>query len=130
MTVLLDTSVLIDVLNDRAGSREFLRELAKRNIPLASCAITVAEVYAGMRPKEARVTERLLATLNYFDTTPAIAKRGGELRAEWAKKGRTLGLPDTLIAAVALEYGLALATNNIKDFPMPELQLLPPLRPH
>jgi predicted nucleic acid-binding protein len=33
-------------------------------------------------------------------------------------------MPDALIAAVAIENGLTLATDNPKHFPMPELKRL------
>ncbi len=97
---------------------------------LASCAITIAEVYAGMRPGEARETEESLRGLEYFPTSEFTAQLGGTLRATWARKGRTIALTDTLIAAVALENNLAIATDNVKDFPMPELKILTPPRPH
>ncbi len=54
-----------------------------------------------------------------------IAEIGARILNEWARKGRTLTLMDTLTAAVALEHNLALATDNRKDFPMPDLQLFP-----
>lgn len=125
MTVLLDTSVLIDVLNDLRGRRELLHKLVTDGHKLACCAITVAEVYAGMRPREARATEEFLSTLGYFETDRHTAQRAGLLKFTWARKGHTLGLPDVLVAAVALQHGLVLATGNERHFPMPELKLLP-----
>jgi predicted nucleic acid-binding protein len=47
----------------------------------------------------------------------------GKLKSHWAKRGRTLTLADTVIAAIAIEERCALLTDNRKDFPMPELQL-------
>jgi predicted nucleic acid-binding protein len=130
MTILLDTNVLIDVLNGRKGRREFLRELALRNDRFACCAVTVAEVYAGMRPTEARDTEELMESLDYFDLSSGAARRAGLLKGVWARKGVTLELPDVLIAMVAIEHDLALATGNRKHYPMPELHLIPlPERP-
>jgi predicted nucleic acid-binding protein len=84
----------------------------------------VAEVYAMMRPHEKSATEELLGGLEYFETPRKAAERAGRLKAVWARKGHTLGLPDALIAAVALENSLALATDNRKHFPMPELKLM------
>ncbi len=130
MTVLVDTNLLIDALNGRRGRREFLGELVAQGHELASCAITIAEVYAGMRPNEARKTEAWLADTEYYETQRSTAKLGGELKYNWARKGHTLFLVDTLIAAVAIENGLTLATDNVKDFPMPELKILTPPRPH
>jgi predicted nucleic acid-binding protein len=124
MTILLDTSVLIDVLNRRNGRREFLRESVSRNDRFACCAVTVAEIYAGMRTTEARDTEELLNSLEYFDLGRGAAMRAGLLKGIWARKGVTLELPDVLIAAVAIEHDLAFATDNRKHYPMPELRLI------
>ena len=125
MIVILDTSVLIDLLNGRRQRMTFVRNLLQQGHRLASCAVTVAEVYAGMLPAEAAATDELLGGLEYFHTSRITAQRAGRLKAFWARKGHTLGLPDVLIAAVALEHGLTLATDNGKHFPMPELKLLP-----
>ena len=46
----------------------------------------------------------------------AEAQLAARLRAEARKRGRTLHLPDALIAATAKENGLTLATRNISDF--------------
>jgi predicted nucleic acid-binding protein len=125
MTILLDTGVVIGILNRRGGRSEFFRQLLHEGHTFASCAITVAEVYAGMRPHEKSATEELLAGLEYIETFRTTAERAGRLKGTWSRKGRALGLPDALIAAVALENGLTLATDNRKHFPMPELKLLP-----
>jgi predicted nucleic acid-binding protein len=130
MIVLLDTNILIDILNNRWDRRAYFTQLTEDGVTFASCAVTVAEIYAGMRPKEAGITAELLESLDYYETTASAAKLGGELVATWAKKGRTLSLTDTLIAAVAMEHGLAIATDNVKDFPMPELQLVAVPRPN
>jgi predicted nucleic acid-binding protein len=68
--------------------------------------------------------------MEYLETRESTAKLGGELKYNWAKKGYALSLTDTLIAAVAIENGFAIATDNVKDFPMPELRLLTPPRAH
>lgn len=124
MTVLLDTSVLIDILNRRGGRCELFRQLLHEGHTFACCAITIAEVYVGMRPHEKSATEELLGGLEYVETPRKAAERAGHLKAVWARKGRALSLPDALIAAVALENGLTLATDNRKHFPMAELRLL------
>ena len=40
-------------------------------------------------------------------------------------RGRTLSIPDVIIAATALAYRLVLMTDNRKDFPMPQLAIFP-----
>ena len=120
-TYLLDTSVIIDVLRGVRRRAEILERLLADGHLLAFTAINVAEVFAGMRSKERRPTVALLASLEHYDITRDIAEKAGALRREWATRGRTLTLPDCLIAAAALTHDLVLVTDNAKDFPMPGL---------
>jgi len=124
-TFLLDTSVIIDALNNRRGRPAFLLELVKAGHVLACCPINITEVYAGMRPKEEAATEELFASLQHFPIAPPAARLAGELKREYARKGTTLNLGDVIIAAVAMHYELTLLTDNVKDFPMKELSLHP-----
>lgn len=121
MRLLLDTSVLIDALRHRHGRRELLTELVQPGHTLATTALNVAEVYAGMRPDEAQRTEALLSALECYDLTGTSGRRAGALKQQWSRKGRTLALADMIVAAIALEHGCALMTDNHKDFPMQEL---------
>ena len=78
-----------------------------------------------MRPREAKATADLFDRLESVEVTFEIARNAGSLILEWRRKGRTIELPDAMIAAVALQFGLTLATDNRKDFPMRELEFLP-----
>jgi predicted nucleic acid-binding protein len=121
MRLLLDTSVLIDALRLRHGRRELLAELVRSGHTLVTSALNVAEVYAGMRPEETEKTEALLGALECYDLTGVSARRAGSLIQHWARKGRTLTLADMIVAAIALEVGCTLMTDNRKDFPIEEL---------
>jgi predicted nucleic acid-binding protein len=121
MTILLDSSVIIDFLRSRRGRREYIARLAEGGDDLACSAMSVAEVYAGMKPGEAEVTEEFLQSLKCIDMSYKMARRAGELKYQWARKGQTIDVPDAVIAAAALEFNLSLATDNRKDFPMPGL---------
>jgi predicted nucleic acid-binding protein len=123
MRLLLDSSVLIDALRSRAGRREWLAKLVRRGDTLATSALNLAEVYAGMRPEEEARTRAFLNALECHDVTSGVGETAGKLKRQWAQRGRTLTLADTIVAAVALEQGCPLATDNTKDFPMRELQL-------
>jgi tRNA(fMet)-specific endonuclease VapC len=122
---LLDSGILIDVLNGRRGRAEMVTHLVREGSELACCSINVTEVYAGMRSGEEDKTERLLRSLRFYEVTWQIAKLAGSLQNQWRQQGRTLALPDATIAAVALANKLLLVTNNTRDFPMPELALYP-----
>jgi predicted nucleic acid-binding protein len=77
-----------------------------------------------MRPEEVRTTAEFFDNLKYVEIDRGTARNAGELRAKWRRRGKTLSLPDAMIAAVALSLDLTLATDNAKDLPMPELRFL------
>jgi predicted nucleic acid-binding protein len=124
-TYLLDTSVIIDVLNGKQDRDALLKGLLSQGDLLGCCAINVSEVYAGVRPKGEDKTEQLLRSLEYYKIGWNVARFVGLLKRDYAKKGSTLSLTDTTIAAVALEYNLTLITDDVKHYPMPELKLYP-----
>lgn len=126
MILLLDTTVLIDVLRAHKDRRALLAELVAGGHILATAAMNVGEVYAGMRPGEEERTEALLANLEIVPMTADTARRAGKLRREWARKGQTFSLPDMIVAATAIEQGAVLMTDNRKHFRhIPGLELYP-----
>ncbi len=122
---LLDTSVIIDALNRKQGRWELLASLVEAGDMLACSVVTLSEIFAGVRPKEISLTERFLNALEHYDLDSQLARAAGLLKNEWARKGRTIGVVDMMIAATALAHNLVFMTDNRKDFPMPELALYP-----
>jgi predicted nucleic acid-binding protein len=91
---------------------------------LGVCAINVAEFYSGV-PEDARdLWDEFFASIGYWHITQDIARRAGLLRHEYSQIGRALSTTDTLIAAVAETNGSVIVTNNVKDYPMPNLSIL------
>ena len=125
MTFLLDTSVLIDTLRSRHGRKELLASLLKDGHNLATTAINVAEIYSGVRTDEEQRTNLFLGSLQCYPIDAAAGEHAGRLRSIWARKGRVIALPDMIVAAIAIQRGCTLMTDNRKDFPMPELKLFP-----
>jgi hypothetical protein len=123
--ILLDSDVLIDLLRGREATRAFVIEATAQSVPCCS-VISVAEVHAGMRPSEREPTAALLDGLLIFPVTRRIAEVAGHFVSR--EKGRRLELADCLIAATALVEGASLATANTRDYPMPEITLLPAQR--
>ena len=120
---LLDTNIIVDVLRRRNKRDVLVADLLEQGQPLASCSITVTEVYAGMRPHEEKPTRALMKSLVFLPVTEEIAEQAGHLKARYGKRGKNLSVQDVTIAAVSMAYGCTLVTENIKGFPMPELQL-------
>ena len=121
---LADTSLIIDLINDRNGRRHFVRQLLQPGDTLGYCSINLIEVFTSMRPGEETITEAFFSRLFYYEVTPEVARVAGRLRYDWRLKGQTLSLADATIGAVALHHTLTLLTDNRKHFPM---LLLPPL---
>ena len=91
---------------------------------LATSAINVAEVHAGLRAGEEERTAMFLEELVPYMIDSAVARRAGLLKNTFARSGRTFALTDMLVAATALHHGLVLATDNHKDFAaIPDLRL-------
>jgi predicted nucleic acid-binding protein len=125
LILLLDTTVLVDILRRRKNRVALMEELTDMGHRITTSTMCVAEVYAGMRSGEETRTQGLLAGISCYPISMTIAERAGTLKCEWASKGRTLTLTDMMIAATALEHGLRLVTDNRKDFPMEELAFYP-----
>ena len=86
MKLLLDTSILIDVLRHRNRRREFLAELVRGGHTLATTTLNVAEIYAGMRPAEEGRTEALLNGLELYELSGTSARLAGRLKGAWARE--------------------------------------------
>src|SRR5713101_1545361 len=125
MKLLLDTSILIDVLRLRNRRREWIAELVRGGHELSTSTLNVAEIYAGMRPAEEGRTEALLSGLELYELSGASARVAGRLKNSWARKGYRVNLNDTFVASISIERGCSFLTDNLKDFPMPEVKLYP-----
>ncbi len=118
--VLLDSTVLIDALRGRpAASR--LTGLRRRGVELWVCAISVEEIWRGLRPGEDAAARRLFNALRLAPLGVAQGMQAGAWRRRFAAQGVTLHQADCLIAAAAQGIGASLATANIDDFPMREV---------
>lgn len=126
MNVLVDTSVLIDVLRDRLDRVALLEKLVRQGSLLCSCDVTIAEVCAGTRESEGPATHALLDSLYYIPSDPSVARSAGLLRGRWRGRGVTLTLMDAFLAALALRHELLLLTDNARHFPMKGLVVRTP----
>jgi predicted nucleic acid-binding protein len=122
---LLDTTFIIDVLNNRRNRPAVMRELIADQHELACCPINVTEIYTGLREPERERTEALLRSFELVPISFEAGRLAGELLQTGKVQGKTFSVPDMIIAAVCITEDLTLITDNRKDFAMPELKLHP-----
>lgn len=118
--LLLDSTVLIDALRGRPAAAR-VAGLRRLGTEPWVCAISIEEIWRGLRPTEESVVRRFFNGLRVAPVGAAEGICAGTWRREYAERGVTLHQADCLIAAAALGVGAALATANINDFPMEEV---------
>ena len=115
MSVVLDTTVLIDVLRGHSPAVSYL--VALDEVPLCS-EVTRVEVMRGLRTAERGPAEQLFARLRWIPLDEAVARSAGELGRRIRRSHGGIGVADLVIAATAEEVGLPLVTTNVRHFPM------------
>jgi predicted nucleic acid-binding protein len=117
--VLVDTDILIDFLRGRERARGFLSARLE-DAAIYCSAITVAEIFAGMKEHEREKTVALIDSLHILDVTRQIAERAGTYKRD--ENRQSLELDDCFIAATAFVMGAVLATGNGKHYPMEDIE--------
>lgn len=115
--ILLDTTVLIDVLRGRPAADRLL-VLRRQRDQLATTPINIEELVRGVRAEEEPAVASLFDGVLLLRIGRAEAELAGAWRRRHAATGTTLAQADCLIAGCATTAGARLATGNPKDFPM------------
>ncbi len=127
MTVLVDTSIIVDHLRNDPRAVALMADLFAREDRVWAATPTRTEIIAGLRPLELEPMRRLFAVMSWIDIDPVIADAAGELARRYHASHSGIDTVDCLIAAAAESIGASLVTLNVRHFPMfPEL--VPPYR--
>lgn len=118
--LLLDSTVVIDALRGRPAA-DRLAGLRRRGVQPWVCAITVEEIWRGLRAGEEVAVRRFFAAARVASLGAVDGELAGTWRRRFAERGVTLHQADCLVAAAAHRIDASLATANVKDFPMEEL---------
>ena len=119
--VLLDTDIFSEILKGKnaAVAAKASAYLAERG-RFTTSAVTVAEIVYGLRRvgREDRVAlfEASLADTEVLPFDNDAARLAGRINADLERTGRVIGLPDVMIAAIAIRCGLAVVTGNTAHF--------------
>jgi predicted nucleic acid-binding protein len=83
---LLDTSVVIDAISRKRGRWQLLKALVESGETPACSAITIMEIYTGLRPHESVTTQAFLDGLEHYRVDRNLGRYAGLLKNEWASK--------------------------------------------
>jgi predicted nucleic acid-binding protein len=118
MIVVVDSSVVIDLLRARAPALDVLVQANERNWRLACSILTKVEILRGMRPEEEPGTRNLLAAFDWIEVDDTIAEIAGELGRRFFRSHQGIGATDLVVAATVIQIGGELWTTNLRHFPM------------
>lgn len=137
MSYLLDTNVLSELRHRKPNPQVADWMQQRRPDSLYLSVLTLGELRKGIESLAAG--EKRLRLLDWLENDlpaffqgriltidSAVAHRWGSLLAAVE---RTLPAIDSLLAAQAMEAGMALVTRNVKDFPIPGLTVINPWEP-
>jgi len=125
---LLDTDVIIWHLRGHNPTEALLQTIEPEQ-PLSCSALSVFEVWSGVRPREEKETRRFLDALYQVPTGGSIALIAAEYWRTFRNRGITLGRADALIAATARALDLTLVTYNRSHYPIDDIALYDPMPP-
>ncbi len=122
---LLDTTTLIDDSKLVVPTRSRITAALRAGHELGVCAVVVAEFESGLLLAERAAWEQFLnESLQFWPVSRTTAQRAGQERFSFARRGVHISVADALVAAVAREFGAVLVTDNVKDFPQTDLQVV------
>jgi predicted nucleic acid-binding protein len=118
VTIVIDTSVLIDHLRGDERARDAVTAAARAGERLSASVLTKVEILAGMRRPESTATRRLLGVLDWIAVDDELAETAGRLANHYLRSHPGVDPVDYVIAATAQSLNADLRTCNVKHFPM------------
>ena len=112
--ILCDTNIIIELLKGNKETIKIVEKIGFNNISISS--VTEMELYFGaLNKSELNKIKRSLHSLDIIHIDQIISQRAVGLIEQYAKS-HYLNIPDSIIAATSLVFGIDLFTYNIKDF--------------
>lgn len=120
MGIVIDSDVLIDFLRGKEYAVSRIKELEKTE-EIATTDINAFELYFGAynskeKEKNITATKGLLGTLKLLHSQDKAMEIAGQLLAHRKATGKLLDIRDVLIAAMTINEGYTLLSNNKSHF--------------
>lgn len=119
--MIVDTDVLIDVMQNREQAAQKIRELEEAHVPLHVSSVSQFELYHSIERVEdfgsrRRRVETVLETRPVYPADEAVMKKAGRIDGRLTADGRAIGMGDTIIGATALVHEESVLTRNVDHF--------------
>ena len=115
--MILETSFLIDLMKGRPDAVALAQALDRSGESTYLAAPALFELWVGVgravrRREETEGVESLIASFDVMAMTDADAREAGLLQARLARKGRTMGTVDIMLAGMSKARGQPLVTGD------------------
>ena len=119
--MLLDTTVLIDLMRNDSSAHNCIRAAKARGIKLIVTSGSIHELFVGITQSNNPEQEQSKVQLALTDTNvlplhPDLAEQSGRIDGNLRSKGIMIGVVDCVTAATAIEQNVPLLTRNVKHF--------------
>lgn len=114
--ICLDTDVLINHKRAKIKDQSFLFQLTEEGFQYAITTVTVYELLKGDNFDEDKFWKDFFSRIVILKFDYNSAEQASSIYRYLRTKGALLPIEDILIAAIALQNGIPLATYNIKHF--------------
>lgn len=121
--LVLDTTIVIDLLKKVPAVVERFLLLLEAQTRFLICPLVVAEVYAGAFKREYKDVEALFDLCQRIDMDIETGRVAGLYANQYAKAFSGIALEDYVLAATARTHRCPLWTHNRKHCPMTDMEL-------
>jgi predicted nucleic acid-binding protein len=116
--IIVDSDIIIWILRGELQIVEqFKKTVVESNGNVFITPVQIAEVHAGMMPKEKEEVDHFFAILQVVPLTAETGVLAGSFMNKY-RKSHGVALADALIAAATRLSGNVLWTQNVKHYPM------------
>lgn len=119
--MIVDTDVLIDLMQDDDRAKRKIGDLEAQNVPLRISAVSQFELYHSIERVDDSSTRRrhienVLETKPLYPADGTVMKKAGRIDGRLASDGRAIGIGETIIGATALVHEEPVLTRNVDHF--------------
>lgn len=118
--VIIDSDILIWVLRGNPQITEkFNKTVSETEGNIFITPVQIAEIYAGVLPKEKAMVESFMSSLGVIAIDEKIGRQAGDFINKYGKS-HSVTLADALVASASSISGYGMWTRNKKHYPMLE----------